>query len=302
MGTLDRNIIYNRYGFDVIVMYHRCDNRCSFCFVTCNKLVENNTRFEQQVLLALKRAKRRGARSVCFFGGEITLCPSLPRMIRFASNIGLFVYLDTHGRRFAKLQYCRQFSGVSFAQIKVSLHADLPDLHDQITKKRGSFLETVSGIENIIKSRFPLSVAVVITNINFSRLRRIVAFVYSKGVRRVKFLALLGAGELLKHPELVPSLRKIRPYLDKAILFCQKKRVEVCVSRVPYCLLPQHVSLFEHCTYDIPYFQHISACYSCDWYGCCNGIDRLTLQLHPRDVRELRPQRILSGALNGKVI
>ncbi len=95
----------------------------------------------------MKNLKRRYS-TIILSGGEPTLVNSLFLIIRGLKDAGLDVILYTNARMLSIERYCKELRRTGLHRISVQLFSHLPDFHDEITQVRGSFEQTIKGIEN----------------------------------------------------------------------------------------------------------------------------------------------------------
>jgi len=86
--------------------------------------------------------------SLSFTGGEATLRPDLPQLVRHGHALGFRVNLITNGIRAAEPGYADELVRSGLASAQVSLEAGTPELHDTVVGRRGAFVRTVAGVRS----------------------------------------------------------------------------------------------------------------------------------------------------------
>ena len=81
-----------------------------------------------------------------FTGGEATLHPDLPEIIRYANYGGPICGLNSNGRRFAHGDYADQLAAAGLNHVQVTLGSHRADVHDRMMNAR-CFEQTVRGID-----------------------------------------------------------------------------------------------------------------------------------------------------------
>lgn len=84
------------------VNYHMlkaCNMSCGFCFATFSDIQQYSPLSFEQRLELVDTLCKAGFRKINFAGGEPTLCPSLPDLIRLAKSHGLVTSIATNGSR-----------------------------------------------------------------------------------------------------------------------------------------------------------------------------------------------------------
>lgn len=128
-----------------------CNLRCAFCYYGCAHAAPRPAKTKpqmtaEQIHRILKTIYLEARTpSVSFTGGEPTLRPDLPQLVRDAKDIGLRVNLITNGTRVTPaLADALAAAGLDSAQ--VSLEGTTPRIHDAITGVTGSYSRSVAAV------------------------------------------------------------------------------------------------------------------------------------------------------------
>jgi uncharacterized Fe-S cluster-containing radical SAM superfamily protein len=144
-------------------------------------------------LAILREAAGLGCRQVQFIGGEPTLHPGLPRMIRFARAHGYeFIEVYTNATHITD-ELLRVFvdEGVHLA---VSFYSDDPEVHDAITQRRGSFQRTVANLRKIGSAGLPVRTGIIEMQQNRGHGERALRFLAEMGITDAKVDGRRGIG------------------------------------------------------------------------------------------------------------
>ena len=125
-----------------------CNNSCIFCF-------SHNTFFDNSYLIhkndiieILMKYKVSSNDRIIINGGEPTLHPELLEIIRLFHKTGAEIIVYTNGRKLKDVDYCCKLVRM-VNRIVVPVHGE-ESVHDNITQKKGSFIDTICGIKNIL--------------------------------------------------------------------------------------------------------------------------------------------------------
>jgi len=135
-----------------------CQLSCSHCYAGSGPEGTHGTMTPQDWETALTQAAGLGTRHVCFIGGEPTLSPALPRLVRHALSTGM------RAEVFSNLVHVTpdlwelfETPGVSLA---TSWYTSDRDEHRQITG-RDTFRQTLSNITEASRRQIQLRVGIV---------------------------------------------------------------------------------------------------------------------------------------------
>jgi radical SAM protein with 4Fe4S-binding SPASM domain len=163
-----------------LALTFRCQNDCIHCYAGGpHETPELNT---QQWKLVINRLYEIGVFILTFTGGEPTLREDLPELLVYAQEKGMVTGLITNGRRLKDEAYVDilEKSGLDFAQITLESHK--PEIHDKMTNSKGSWVETVAGIRNVIRSEIFASTNTTLSKQNADTFLTTVDFIKSLDV------------------------------------------------------------------------------------------------------------------------
>ena len=138
-----------------LALTFRCQNDCIHCYAGGpHETPELSTAQWKSVIDKLSEI---GVFILTFTGGEPTLREDLQELLLHAQNKGMVTGLITNGRRLKDKMYVDvlEKSGLDFVQVTLESHK--PIVHDKMTRAKGSWKETVSGIRNAVQSQIYVS-------------------------------------------------------------------------------------------------------------------------------------------------
>jgi radical SAM protein with 4Fe4S-binding SPASM domain len=134
-----------------IALTYGCQNRCVFCYAASpHRETDRPVMTTDQVRRVIDRIVDEGhVPSLSFTGGEATLRPDLPDLVRYAAGRGLRVNLITNGLRLADEGYARELVAAGLASAQISLEAGDAALHDRIVGRPGAHARLVQGARTL---------------------------------------------------------------------------------------------------------------------------------------------------------
>jgi MoaA/NifB/PqqE/SkfB family radical SAM enzyme len=214
-----------------------CNNRCTFCMERNEGYPHRHTL--EQYLRDLDR-QRDELNDVLFTGGEPTSNPLLPQLVSAAAERSYRVIgLITNGRALARRALCEDLLTRGVNQITVSIHGATAEVHDAITRRRGSFRQALGGLENLTALRpdhpFAFFVNCTLVKANLASIRQLRELVLGFGVDNVNFNVVEPRGtadELFEST--VPRYREVMEAADASGL--DFRAAEQSLSRIPACV------------------------------------------------------------------
>ncbi len=223
-----------------IALTYGCQNRCTFCYASSPFRGPRRPPMttDQVTTLMEKIFSQAHVPSLSFTGGEATLRPDLPELIRRAKAIGFRVNLITNGIRLAEPGFARTLVDAGLDSAQVSLEAGQASVHDSIVGRAGAFEATTAGVRAVRDLGIHVH-----TNTTLCRANLDVASDLIRFVRRDLHLGTLSMNMVIRTGEALASCEPEVTYTEVASALpalletAQGEDVRlVWYSPIPYCL------------------------------------------------------------------
>jgi radical SAM protein with 4Fe4S-binding SPASM domain len=187
-----------------IALTYACNNACPHCYNEAGRFTMPSLSYAdwQQVLDKLAEI---GVPHIILTGGEPTLHPDLPAIIRYADQLGLVVGMNTNGRRLAQKQITQAIADAGLNHVQVTLESWDQDVHDRMVNAPGAFPQTVRGIENAAACGLHTITNTTITRQNAHQVLETVDFVHNLGLQTFAMNGTIYAGGGRADPAAIPS-------------------------------------------------------------------------------------------------
>jgi MoaA/NifB/PqqE/SkfB family radical SAM enzyme len=195
--------------------------------------------------------KTKGYTGIILNGGEPTLHPNLPEIIRYSREQGFYVKLITNGIRFANLAYTEECARAGLQQVHISIHSYIPQVEDflmqgEVYKSQYQWL-----IHALSQPGLRVWTNTAINRYNVRHLDKTVLFLLKLGVEGFVLNQLEVTGVYPEHLQwLLYRLSVLRDPLNRALASIVKYQRQARVSRVPLC----YMRGFEEFSRDMEYF------------------------------------------------
>ena len=171
----------------------KCQNNCVHCYAGGpHETDELNT---EQWKTVIDKLHDIGVFIITFTGGEPTLRDDLPELLQYAQNKGIVTGLVTNGRKLKSKEYAETLekAGLDFAQVTLESHK--PEIHDKMTKTKGSWKETVQGIKNTVSTSVYVTTNSTLSTYNASDFLETLDFIKGLGVAAFGCNSLIYSGK-----------------------------------------------------------------------------------------------------------
>ncbi len=213
-----------------------CNNNCTFCInptETWAPLAETS-----RLLRTIEQCAAQGYERLSFLGGEPTLHPALPQLIRHAYAHGFHeVMLVTNGRKLADPAFAAEVAQAGIRRALFMLLSHDPAVHDGITRKPGSLAAALQGVVTARAAGIDVCANIPITRSNVGQLSETVAALVERGITQICFLYLTAYGNVLSHPGVLAPYDQAAVELRRA---CAEHdhHAELLIDNFPFCYLP----------------------------------------------------------------
>ncbi|NUN14917.1 MAG: radical SAM protein [Myxococcales bacterium] len=206
-----------------LTLTDKCNLRCAFCY-EISPIGEPHT-FEADAATFAEELYRamhdEGWKQVVITGGEPTLMPTFFPAIAECRRQGYEqIIVASNGRRFSYQNYTQRAKDAGLTHANISLFGADRRTHDGTTKVRGSFEQTISGIQNLVTAGINVSVSVVVNRRNVRSLDAVFRLIHQLSVRRSLVMGLKPfGGAFIERDKVFYDFEEGAPYVNAALRF-----------------------------------------------------------------------------------
>jgi organic radical activating enzyme len=218
-----------------------CGQACVFCSESRRmETFQKHPISYESMIKTLIRKRQDGCKHVTFTGGEPTLYPHLPRVLKAAKKLGYRTYITTDASRLSQKNYASKVIPL-LDEICISIHSNKAATHDILAKTPGSFKRVLAAFSHIATaSPQPyLLTNTVLTRFNIDQISETVEFLAQSGIVRhctISNLAPDGAG-LKNFEKIACRLRQMTPLTKSLSDISRRTGIVVRFFGTPLCVL-----------------------------------------------------------------
>jgi len=226
----------------------RCNENCAFCVVKGENRGKFGSMSKEEAKRIIKDFINSGGRGIVFTGGEPTLRDDLLEIIEYAEQFKMLhsISIITNGTRISDEKCLKSIISADKRNIInfcISLHSHKEKISELLTRTKGTFKRTITGIENIIEKGIKLSIYQVITSKNYQDLLGFAKFLNKNypEIKDITFAYPFPQGNALLNDWIFAKLSSLRPYFLKALKFLSKEGYRVNIAscgQFPLCTIP----------------------------------------------------------------
>ncbi|HNT77675.1 MAG TPA: radical SAM protein [Anaerolineae bacterium] len=194
--------VHAPFKVDVALTY-ACNNACPHCYNEPGRFPMRSLARDDWFRV-LDTLADIGVPHVILTGGEPTLHPDLPALIRHADARGQIVGMNTNGRRLADPALVDDLAAAGLNHVQVTLESSRAAVHNTMTGAT-SFDETVRGIQNALMGGLHTITNTTLTQRNRDHAVEIVEFLHDLGLHTFAMNGMIYAGGGMADPDALPA-------------------------------------------------------------------------------------------------
>lgn len=214
---------------------YECNNKCRYCYapsdLTSSIQKRLDDRKEDEFIDLIEEL---GTKKIILIGGEPSIYSGIERVINKIYRKGIRASMVTNGRRLSNYDFVQKIADLGLKSLTISIEGSSPQIHDYITQVKGSFYETLKGIDNSLKYGLQTSTETTMCNENESDLENIVKLLEERNLS-FRLFNVCGpfVGDLENSIYAIP-LSKGAKLFERVYKSAKKKNVKL-ITPVPIC-------------------------------------------------------------------
>jgi MoaA/NifB/PqqE/SkfB family radical SAM enzyme len=216
-----------------------CNSKCTFCIVD-SPYMKQDTILRRRISRFLHEHAGQDYEAVNLHGGEATIRKDFLEILDEIRDLGYpTVFLQTNGRKLARMEYAKTVVGKGVSLFIVSMHGATAATQDGISLAPGSFDQAVRGIRNVKELGASVRTNSVVCKDNYTELPEIVDLCMDLGADVINISALHTSGTALRNFwDVTPRYDEIRPYVMEACDRAIARDAALRLEGFPYCGVP----------------------------------------------------------------
>ena len=229
----------------VVPIWWGCNNDCSPCMLSGLKRELPPIRFERYKQLINDVIKDGKFENLILSGAEVTTFDDLDKYVQFASSFGWFkkIQIQTNGRKLSHRAYLNHLIDCGVNEFFISVHG-LEEVHDAITRRPGSYEETLAGIQHLQDLGVNFITNTVFTKENYDHIVPLMAKL-SKTKSMELHLWNLFPMEPRDSKNLLVSIKEFLKLLSEILTVIKPSAKVLILKAFPHCLTIQTPAVLD---------------------------------------------------------
>jgi len=214
-----------------------CNNNCLFCVQAHKK--EYGNRPTEDLKKDMRAAFNNNCEGIVFTGGEVTIREDLLEIISYAKNLGFRrIQLQSNLRMLSYKKLCVDVIKAGANEFSPALHGHTAELHDYLTRAKGSFNQTVQAIKNLRELGQYLITNTVVVKPNYRYLPELAQLLVDLKVNQFQFAFMHAVGHAETNYDIMMArVSKAAPYMKKGLQIGIDNGLSVMAEAMPLCMM-----------------------------------------------------------------
>lgn len=227
----------------VLYVGFKCNLRCQFCYYL-KSIEDGSAKNSDYETLAkkIRQARKLGKDQIDFTGGEATIHPDFIKLVELCKELGFnTINVITNGLRFADINYFEKAKQAGLNEVLLSIHSNIKEVHDELTKVPGSFDKIIEAAKNAKRLNVRLRINACINNKNYLYVDEYLNFLSTLQPTSVNLIVFNPTEETpgyTKHDAIrIASYSDIALEIEKALIKHEKNIPIINIRFLPFCFL-----------------------------------------------------------------
>jgi cyclic pyranopterin phosphate synthase len=227
-----------------VVLGYDCNLSCDYCTIT--PAMRRRALASARVAAHIEAAAKDGYRDIAFTGGEPTIFPDLPRLVRLAKQRGFeHVKVASNGLRYAYGAYLDLLVAAGVDRFHVSMHAPEP-AYDRTVARAGASELRQKAIAGLVERGLDPVADLIVRTSTMDALDPWIDELRALGIRRFALWLVSLTDRMAGRAEELPRLTELAPRLARVFERARGAEGEVTSLHVPRCFLPGYEDHVRH--------------------------------------------------------
>lgn len=223
---------------------YKCNQECLFCAADLFEHNDEDMTLREFTDIIEKSGMVMGDK-VIINGGEPTCSIYFRDIIEYCKDKGFRIDLFTNGRYFKNSRLCESVFDRGDFYVRIPLFG-MEIVHDYLTGRKGNFLETIQGVENIVKyveNTLTIEIKLLLSKETVKHNLMVVKYLKDLGIaNRCSFSLnpLIVSKTVVKNHNMFCDdyallIHESCPLFE----YCEKNGIDIITSLLPICILPE---------------------------------------------------------------
>jgi len=211
-----------------------CNNNCRFCVQAHKKKFGN--RPTADIKKDLEAARKSNCTGVVFTGGEPTIREDILELVTHSKSLGFeIIQIQTNGRMLSYRSFCKKLIDAGANEFSPAIHGHTAELHDYLTRSKGSFNQTVKAIKNLRELNQYIITNTVVVKPNYRYLPDLANLLVKLKVDQFQFAFVHAVGNAEKYyDQMMPSISMAEPFIKKGLQIGIDNNIKVMAEAMPF--------------------------------------------------------------------
>jgi len=230
----------------VISVWFGCNNNCTTCMLSGMKGKLPPIGFENFKRVVVDIRNGGMYENLILSGAEVTTFDDLDKYVQFAASLEWFkkIQIQTNGRRLSNKEYLKHLIDQGVNEFFVSIYGT-EDVHNAITREKGSFRETMEGIRNLEFYDVNVISNTVLSRTNYHDIPHLMAALSKERISEIHLWNFFPM-EKIDTGDLLVSMKDFMELLPELLAIIKPEGKVLVLKSFPECLSIDEPAVFDN--------------------------------------------------------
>lgn len=213
-----------------------CNQNCVYCSAPP---AEEELGFEE-IKKKITELKKLGTTDIMLTGGEPTTRKDLLEILDFCNSLKFTeITIQTNGSNLDNLKFLEQIKKIPNVKFNISFHSSDPEIFGKISQKPENYQRLLKGLKYIGELGISVYLTVVISKLNYKKLKEHVRFVKENfsHITHFSFNFIDPIYKAKENPWTIPTFAEAEKYIHEAVDYMKKNNLTFRIEKMPLCYM-----------------------------------------------------------------
>jgi len=213
-----------------------CNQNCVYCSAPP---AEEELSFEE-IKKKITELKELGTTDIMLTGGEPTTRKDLLEILGFCNSLKFTeITIQTNGSNLDNIEFLKRIKKIPNVKFNISFHSSDPKIFGEISQKPENYQRLLKGLKYIGELGISAYLTVVISKLNYKKLKEHVMFVKENfpHITHFSFNFIDPIYKARENPWTIPKFAEAEKYIHEAVDYMKKNNLTFRIEKMPLCYM-----------------------------------------------------------------
>lgn len=213
-----------------------CNQDCVYCSAPPAEKELSLEEIKKKII----ELKELGTTDIMLTGGEPTTKKDLLEILEFCNSLKFTeITIQTNGSNLDNLEFLGEIKKIPNVKFNISFHSSDPKIFSEISQKPENYPMLLKGLKYIGELRISAYLTIVISKLNYKKLKEHVMFVKKNfpHITHFSFNFIDPIYKARENPWTIPKFSEAEKYIHEVVAYMKKNNLTFRIEKLPLCYM-----------------------------------------------------------------